>query len=250
MKENPEDYHISFFKPTTNQARFNKGLVLWLVSIWFIAIFGFHILLRIIEQPTPEPPLIAFNEVWEDVSNGTATAEQTQKVGQASLYVLSKIAITPEERTLLSQTMSWSLIQQFPDTVQTNVKEKFAKFESLKESIADINDPEYLESKQKLSKKLSPKLGLTELDARIPILPIELTGNIPANMPQAVADELPAILEKYMIHNRSVLTDTKFLGFPFHYFYSAVFLLILFIGLCWLYCIRIDHRNLKLGIED
>ena len=54
----------------------------------------------------------------------------------------------------------------------------------------------------------------------------------------------------YLIHNRSVLTDTKFLGFPFHYFYTAVFLLILFVGLCWLYCIRTDMFHKKYGIED
>ena len=54
----------------------------------------------------------------------------------------------------------------------------------------------------------------------------------------------------YLIHNRSVLTDLKFLGFPFHYFYTAVFLLILFVGLCWLYCVRTDLFNKKYGIED
>ena len=54
----------------------------------------------------------------------------------------------------------------------------------------------------------------------------------------------------YLIHNRSVLTDTRFLGFPFHYFYTAVFLLILFVGLTWLYCVRTDMFNKKYGIED
>jgi putative solute:sodium symporter small subunit len=62
--------------------------------------------------------------------------------------------------------------------------------------------------------------------------------------------QLTGIMGLYLIHNRSALTDAKFLGFPFHYFYTAVFLLILFVGLCWLYCVRTDMYNKKYGIED
>lgn len=57
-------------------------------------------------------------------------------------------------------------------------------------------------------------------------------------------------MKLYMTHNQSVLTNAKFLGFPFHYFYTAVFLLILFVFLCWLYCVITDRVNIKLGLEE
>ena len=63
-------------------------------------------------------------------------------------------------------------------------------------------------------------------------------------------EKLPQIMNKYLIHNRSVLTDTTFIGFPFHYFYTAVFLLILFVGLCYIYAKKVESLNLQFGIED
>ncbi|RKX20065.1 MAG: hypothetical protein DRP35_06675 [Candidatus Zixiibacteriota bacterium] len=42
----------------------------------------------------------------------------------------------------------------------------------------------------------------------------------------------------------------RFLGFPFHYFYTAVFLLVLFVGLCWIFCFQTDRIYKKLGIEE
>lgn len=46
MDDSSNDYRISFFKPTTPQARTNRNMVVWLVLIWFIAIFGFQTMLR------------------------------------------------------------------------------------------------------------------------------------------------------------------------------------------------------------
>ena len=82
------------------------------------------------------------------------------------------------------------------------------------------------------------------------ILPLELrTSGV-----DIFTDKNRAIVETcmpfYMTHNRSVLTDTTFLGFPFHYLYTAVFLLILFIGLCWVYCYKVDKYNENLGIVE
>ena len=71
MDDSSQDYHISFFKPTTPQATANRNLVIWLVLIWFVAIFGFHILLRIVEEPTPEPAYLTFQNAWETMENGS-----------------------------------------------------------------------------------------------------------------------------------------------------------------------------------
>jgi len=63
-------------------------------------------------------------------------------------------------------------------------------------------------------------------------------------------EKLPAIMSLYLTHNQSVLTDTQFLGFPFHYFYTSVFLLVLFVALCWVYCFIIDRMHSKMGTYD
>lgn len=250
MKETENGYHISFFKPTTESARFNRTLVVWLASIWFIAIFGFQILLRLIEKPTPEPAYVSFEKTWDNVKNGSASELDYQLFGQATLSVLGKIAITPNERTELADGLSYSLYNICSDTMRSALVTKIADFENLKTGIVDIADTEYVKTKMMLAKNLSPMLGLNELDARTLILPIELTAIDINTLSGETLSDLPSIMEKYLIHNQSVLTDTVFLGFPFHYFYTAVFLLILFVGLCWLYCVRTDRRNLKLGIED
>ena len=64
MEKNTNEYHISFFKPTTPQAKANRNLTLLLVLIWAVAVFGFHIVLRLIEKPVPEPILAEFEQVW------------------------------------------------------------------------------------------------------------------------------------------------------------------------------------------
>lgn len=39
---------------------------------------------------------------------------------------------------------------------------------------------------------------------------------------------------------KSFITEFQFLGFPFHYWYSAQFVIALFVGLCYCYCKFID----------
>jgi putative solute:sodium symporter small subunit len=79
---------------------------------------------------------------------------------------------------------------------------------------------------------------------------LELSAENTGKLTSETINSLPGIMKKYLIHNQSFLTDFKFLGFPFHYFYTAIFLLILFVGLCWLYCVKADSLNAKLGIVD
>jgi len=248
MKKSESDYHISFFKPTTERARFNRNLVIWLASVWFIAIFGFQIALRIIEKPVPEPSYQTFQSSWGSIINGNASEKDLQGLGTSTLSVLGKIAITPEERTALSNAMSWAIMKLVPAEKAEETALEVKKFTALKSDITDINDSDYKVSKLRLSEQFSPLLGLDKLDPRTRILPVELVYTETLN--ESSVDVLPSIMKKYLIHNRSVLTDTIFLGFPFHYFYTAVFLLILFVGLCWLYCVRSDRRNIILGIEE
>jgi hypothetical protein len=250
MKDYENGYHISFFRPTTERARFNRGIVVWLTTIWFVAIFGFHIALRVLQKPTPEPAFTAFERVWEGIKDGTANNNDHQVFAASALSVLGKIALNEDERLLLSESMSRSTLLLEPDSSRAELIARVTAFEAMKAGGAAYNDPSYIDAKNRLAEKSVSLVGLEAQDPLTRILPLELTVRNTGSLSDEAAARLPSIMEKYLVHNQSVLTDTVFLGFPFHYFYSSVFLLILFIGLCWLYCVRADRRNKILGIVD
>ena len=74
--EKRKDYKISFFKPTTAFSKTNRNLVIVLVVIWAVAIFGFQVLLRVMEEPTKEAALITFEKVWDNVNKGIASEDE------------------------------------------------------------------------------------------------------------------------------------------------------------------------------
>lgn len=250
MDNSSDEYHISFFKPTTPQAKANRNMVVWLVIIWFTAIFGFQILLRVIEKPTPESTYITFQKVWGDIENGSPNTTQLQEFGQTSLSVLGKLAITPDDRIALDNALSWTLYQLTEDSLRTDIVERVQEFEKIKTGIDDISDQAYINAKVSLSSELSPMLNISSMDVRSKILPLELSSKSMKSMTEDTKKNLPGIMKKYLVHNQSFLTDMRFLGFPFHYFYTAIFLLILFVGLCLLYCVKTDRLNAKLNIID
>ena len=248
MDPSQNDYHISFFKPTTESARHNRNMVVQLVLIWAVAIFGFQILLKIIEKPVPEPALALFESSWNAIDAGTPSASDYQGAGQAVLSVLGKIAIQADDKLLLENALSnfaWELSEQ-----KDEFKSTVAAFEEIAASISDISDEAYTTKKNELIPVLAELFGMNELDVRSKISPLEIKSSLMESFEDSDRDRMVETMGLYLTHNRSVLTDTEFLGFPFHYFYTAVFLLILFIGLCWLYCVRTDMFNKKYGIED
>jgi putative solute:sodium symporter small subunit len=250
MDDSSNSYHISFFRPTTPQAKANRNMVVWLVSIWFIAIFGFQILLKLIEKPTPEPAYLSFLESWKNISSGNNSESDLYEFGQSTLMVLGKTAVDNDERLILDQAFSYAVYQLTPDSLKEGLLNEIISFKDIESKITEISDPTYIKAKKSLSAQISPLLQLSNLDVRTTFLPLELTTEGMEELSQKTKESLPLIMKKYLIHNQSVLTDTKFLGFPFHYFYTAVFLLILFIGLCLIYCIRTDNINRKLNIAD
>lgn len=250
METNPNDYHISFFKPTTPIARYNRNLVVWLVSIWVVAIFGFQILLKVVGKPTPEQAYVQYEQVWPKITGNQAQMADLQTFAHNCLSVLGKNFITAQEKSTLDQALSWTLFQLTPDEYRMTLLADIQQFESLKASITDITDAGYVEAKNKLADLVSPILGLDEADIRTQLVATELSSEGWGEFAAADQAALPDIMSKYLIHNESFLTKAKVLGFPFHYFYTAFFLLILFVGLCLLYCVRIDRRNIVLGIPE
>jgi putative solute:sodium symporter small subunit len=250
MTPQETDYHISFFKPTTDSARRNRNMVVQLVLIWAVAIFGFQILLKILEKPVPEPAYTLYETAWAKMENGTATQADYQAIGQAALSVLGKVAIDPSHRAALDNALSWLAYQMTEDEQKLELQSTVSEFEDLAAKITDIGDEAYVAKKNELIPLLASVFNLNLLDVRSKIAPLEVKASLMESFPDEQRNMFTESMDLYLIHNRSALTDARFLGFPFHYFYTAVFLLVLFVGLCWLYCVRTDMFNKKYGIED
>lgn len=244
------DYRISFFKPTTDSARRNRNMVLQLVLIWAVAIFGFQILLQVLGKPVPEKAFTIFESSWEQIEAGRATVEDLRNASQSVLSVLGKVAIDPADRDVLDHFLSRSAYRIAGPEQGEVLRQKLRDFEETTSAITDIRDETYLAKKGELIPLLAGFFGLSESDIRAKIAPLEVRSAYLDSFPDELHDRLTGAMGFYLTHNRSVLTDFKFLGFPFHYFYTAVFLLILFVGLCWLYCVRTDMFNRRYSVED
>lgn len=250
MELNPNDYHISFFKPTTDSARRNRNMVVQLILVWAVAIFGFQILLKILEEPTPEEAWIIYDAVKDDIDAGSTDPLVLKQASRSALSVLGKVTIDPVHRDALDNMISWSAYT-IADSTQKNILiDKLGKFENLVGPDIDFRSDNYKAAKNELFPLLREIYGLAPNDVRSKIAAVEIKSSMMMSFNEENRNIVHEAMDFYLIHNRSVLTDTKFLGFPFHYFYTAVFLLILFVGLCWVYCVRTDMFNKKYDIAD
>ena len=249
MSENNQ-FHISFFRPTTERAKKNRNKVLVLLIIWGFGVFGFQILLRVLENPTPEPVLIEFNEVWTQVKSDQATEAELQVFAKSVLQVAGKVFIDPQHRKALDNGITWATMQLADSAQQTAIMDALISFEKIAEDIEALSDENYVTAKNNLTALAIVPLKLQPNDLLTKILPMELRSEMAYELTKENEEIIEEAVPLYTTHNRSVLTDTIFLGFPFHYFYTAVFLLIMFIGICWFYSFTTDKINKKLHIYE
>ncbi len=243
------DYNVSFFKPTNEYNRINRNLIIVLILIWAIAIFGFQTLLRVIEKPTPEESLITFEKVWDDVKNGGASEMEKVEFADSLLSVLGKSSTfsDAEGLSVLHNAFSWVVYDLLPRADKKSFMTDIASFEKQRDELTSLTDNSYVTAKSDIIGKIAAILQLEEHSLKAKLIPLVLRSADMEIFTQASREKLPGIMSLYMTHNQSVLTDTVFLGFPFHYFYTAVFLLVLFVFLCWLYCFIIDRVQERMG---
>lgn len=244
-----EDYRISFFRPTTQRALINRNLTIKLFIVWAVAIFGFQVLLKIFEKPVPEEALVRFTPAWNNVLSGQASEKDYQVAGQSMVQVMGKLTLSRAEFTTIQDGVGWMLSNVYPGDELPGLQQDVQKVNSLREQITSLQDSEYLAAKEVVIGKAAPALGIDESSLLAQLLPLGLTDNM-AGITEENKQKIPEIMYLYMTHNRSFLTDTIFLGFPFHYFYTAVLLLVLFIALCWYYCYRIDKVHARLNFVE
>lgn len=227
-------YDINFFFPKSAFAKDDTKIITVIVIIWALAVFGFQFLLKAIETPTPEPIYQTYQNVWQNVKSDSASVEEKKEIAKVYLTLLGKyISLRNNQglKTLLTITLN--------DVMDEDQKEQFAAI-----SKAAVSD------KAVDVQPIADALGLAKTDILTQVIPYGLVPFDGQVADQKVLDAVPDIMDKYLIHNHSALTDFRFLGFPFHYFYTAVFLLILFCCLCLYYCHTIDKIMKKHGMEQ
>ncbi len=251
------EYHFSIFRPGTEYGKKNRNIIITFVIIWAVAIFGFQILLKIMEKPTPEKALTRFEAVWDNVKAGTATTEQNIEFVQSLVYVTGKLTVKDADRNIVDTALSSVLLSLIPDSERTGFLSEIASMKEAQAKMAKANDQEFLDLQKTLqekqlivagvcSKYSGFNLGTTENRVlSFHVYPIENPGDA-----SYLKEKLPSVMKLYLTHLQSVLTDTIFLGFPFHYFYTAELLLFLFVALCLIYAIRIEKLNKKYSITE
>jgi hypothetical protein len=228
-----------------------------MLLIWAVAVFGFQFLLKAIEKPTPEKALTQFEAVWPAALNGDATVAEYQTLLNSLVLVKGKSVVKKADQEVIAQAISTIAYTLMPDSIQPAIQLGIAEQLSNKEKLSKANDQDYLSLKSTIvetGKSLilltSPYCGLSSESLEAKILTASLKADYPESLSDAAFAELPNTMKFYLTHNQSVLTDTSFLGFPFHYFYTAVFLLVLFVGLCIAYNLIIQWRLEKEGVVE
>jgi len=210
---------VNFFKPRSKAAKANTRLISILVVIWAVAVFGFQFLLIGLGKPVEEKTLTDFRVLWPKVQASPAESE-LQSFAKVLLYTLGKnTTVKEDDRDLMREALAVTI---------------------------NLLNPE-----AQTADAAADKIGLGNAGFD-PLLKDQLlfhfTNSSMNNYTGLTA--LPEAMEKYLIHNRSFLTDTTLFGFPLHYFYTAWFLLVLFIVLCLIYARAVDKMNARLGIEE
>jgi len=224
-----DQFEVNFFKPKSDHAKANKRLIITLAIIWAVATFGFQFVLIITSKPTPEKSYTAYESVWPEVSgNSEITLEAKQTFARSLLFVLGKnVAVKDNHRKILNEAFSWTVFSMQTDSVKNALTEA-GKTVSAESAIAAIG----LASD-----------GFDKIMADF--LPAYLVKVEKDELRPEIKAAVPDLMKLYLVHNQSSITDFSFIGFPFHYWYTAQFLLIMFVVLCLVYAVLIDRMNRK-----
>lgn len=255
--DSSDQYNFSLFKPRNFHGKKNRNVILTLLAIWVTAVFGFQLLLRVIEKPVPEKALTAFRSVWPQHQSLKSGDEEYRILLHSLVQVRGKNTVKPEAQKVISAGISTIVFNLVPDTTGSLIRSGIREMVELKGRLAVSHGQEYLDTKSvlltvknNLSALTSGYTGFMEGSLESSILLNSISEDHPESLSDEIFSGLPGIMELYLIHNQSFLTDATFLGFPFHYFYTAVFLLILFVILCIVYIILVERRLKSEGIVE
>lgn len=255
--ESSDQYNFSIFKPRNRHGRKNRNVILTMLLIWAVAVFGFQFLLRGIQNPTPEKTLSEFESVWPKAIANDLTTSEYRSLLNTLIMVKGKNTVKPEDKELLSDAISCAFFNLIPDTLKGVLLADVSEIMSLKAKLSVSSGDEYLELANTIKTKYKhitdncePYTGFSDGSLEAPIFAASLNDTYPESLNDAAFDVLPEMMGFYLTHNQSFLTDARFLGFPFHYFYTAVLLLVLFIALCIVYNVLVEWRLRQGGVTE
>lgn len=255
--ESSDQYNFSIFSPRNRHGKKNRNVIFTMLVIWAVAVFGFQIILKVLEKPVPEPSLLQFEAQWALIASGNETNADYRALLNSLIMTRGKITVTEADKLLLSDAITAVTFGLVPDTVRSGLIEGISELRKMQGDISNLKGQEYLDLKalirntgSGITEILEPFTGYSPGSLEAPILVASLKEEWPVSFSGPQMSRLPEVMKLYLTHNRSVLTDSVLLGFPFHYFYTAVFLLILFVVLCIVYNILIEWRLKKEGIVE
>ena len=255
--ESSDNYNFSLFKPRNLHGKKNRNVILSMLLIWVVAVFGFQFLLRGIQKPTPEKPLADFETIWPQAISKDLISVDYKPLLNSLILVKGKNTVKPDDQKILNGAISCIIFNVIPDSIKSGILGRISGINAMKERISEVKDQEFLDLKESIlsegkniSAVTAPYNGFVNGSLEEKIFLRSLIEIYPGSLSDNSLVRLPEIMKLYLTHNQSVLTDTTFLGFPFHYFYTAVFLLILFVCLCIVYNILIEWRLRKEGIVE
>ena len=228
------NYAINFFKPRTAFLKENVRIITIGITIWAVCTFGFHIFMKVIEKRTPEPGYLTYEQVYPKLTDGTATAEDKVNIAKVYLGLIGK-SIALQKNDALKGAFTATVYDVLPEAEREAFKAATLT-EATDHGVANVGN-------------VVKALGIEDDIVLKGVVPFALVPMEGAAL-TTTAPEIPAIMEKYLIHFQSFLTDSKLFGFPFHYFYSAIFLLTLYNLICLVYCYVIDGVMKKHGMES
>ena len=210
----------------------------------------------IFQKPTPEKSLTKFEAVWDNVKNGKANETEKQDFVKSLISVEGKSTLKKEKKAVLDSAVTWTVHSMVGDSEGVLLSSYINTLKDTREKLVKADNEEYTKlqselvlTKASINSMLDKKIGIEATSVEAALLPYCLTAQCKELSDECKAS-LPEIMKLYLTHNQSFLTDSKFLGFPFHYFYTAEFLLILFVCLCLIYSMRITQLQKKFSIKE
>jgi putative solute:sodium symporter small subunit len=226
-----------------------------MVIVWAIAVFGFQIAMMLLNERVPETTLAQFNNAWPAVAQnaeGGADPADARQLARSVLMVLGKnIAVKDADKAVLGETLS-RVVHGLLSVEQREALR--GHVEGLVVPKGATPDTVAIAARQAQIRELAAGViglentGFDKLMADL--LPSYLVVVDSDRLSVATRQTLPTIMDNYLIHNQNVFTEMRMLGFPFHYWYSAQFLLIMFVVLCWVYAKMTDRMHQRHGFVE
>ncbi len=227
-----KSYDVNFFKPSTPFLKENIRAIVIGLTIWAVCVYGFQLLLKIVETPTPEATYVAYQQVEPKLVDGSATNEEKVTAAKTYLALLGKSG-----KLLKNDVLKTAFTSTVYELLPADAKDTLLAAATTAASDKKVNVD-----------FVNTALGIADNPAMMAVVPYALIA-VGSDKLAMTDPSLKPVMDKFFIHNQSFLTDTIVFGFPFHYLYTALFLLTLFVVICLVYCLKIDGLMKKYEME-